>query len=522
MEMNNENKNAIIYVRVSSSEQVDGTSLESQERFCKEYAQKENLNILKIFIEKGESAKTADRTEFIKAISFCSDKKNKISYFIVYKIDRFSRNQTDYAIVKQRLQKYGTEIRSVSEKIDDTPSGKLMEVMLSGFAEFDNNIRTERSVNGMKERLKQGVWVWQAPLGYYRTEKGGNITPDPKTAPYIKTIFEEYAKGTYTFESLAKSLNEKGFTSRWGRRVISQTIEKIIKNPIYCGIIKVWDNESKGNFEPIITENLFYLCQKDGRRDRGKNHFVKNPDFPLRKLAVCQFCGDPLTGSHSTGRKGKRYPYYHHHKVNCDYAKSIPKENFEQMFVEYLNEINPSIEYEKAFKAIVIDIWKNNCKGFNNQNEALRKEIKELENSKQHIFDLHQSGVYDDTDFTTQKNIVCKKIAQKESLIHDKRIQEFNMEEALEFCFDTVRNSARSWVEYEKEPEKRIRFQNFIFEENLPYAENKFGTAKLTPIYSVYQQYLVNPSNLVRPVGIEPTTLSLKAIYRVGFSRKRI
>ena len=101
-----EYKNAIIYVRVSSSEQVDGTSLESQERLCKEYAQKENLNILKIFIEKGESAKTADRTEFIKAINFCSDKKNKISYFIVYKIDRFSRNQTDYAIVKQKLQRY--------------------------------------------------------------------------------------------------------------------------------------------------------------------------------------------------------------------------------------------------------------------------------------------------------------------------------------------------------------------------------------------------------------------------------
>ena len=238
-------KNAIVYVRVSSLEQVDGTSLESQERLCKEYAQREGFAVLQTYIEKGESAKTADRTEFIKAISFCSDKKNKVSYFIVYKIDRFSRNQTDYAIVKQRLQKYGTEIRSVSEKIDDTPSGKLMEVMLSGFAEFDNNVRTERSVNGMKERLKKGIWVWQAPLGYCRTEKGGNIVPDPKLAPYIKMAFEEYAKGTHTFQSLANFLNARGLVSRYGKPVIFQMVEKILKNPIYCGIIKVWDTDTK-------------------------------------------------------------------------------------------------------------------------------------------------------------------------------------------------------------------------------------------------------------------------------------
>src|SRR5690606_9280205 len=120
-------KNGIVYVRVSSHEQIDGTSLESQERLCHEYAKREGITVLQTFIEKGESAKTADRTEFMKAISFCSEKKNKIDHFIVYKIDRFSRNQTDYAIVKQKLKKYGTEIRSVSEKIDDTPSGKLME-----------------------------------------------------------------------------------------------------------------------------------------------------------------------------------------------------------------------------------------------------------------------------------------------------------------------------------------------------------------------------------------------------------
>ncbi|MCX6755184.1 MAG: recombinase family protein [Candidatus Nomurabacteria bacterium] len=496
-------KNAIIYVRVSSLEQVDGTSLESQERLCNEYAKREGFTVLQTYIERGESAKTADRTEFIKAISFCAEKKNKVTTFIVYKIDRFSRNQTDYAIVKQKLKKYGTEIRSVSEKIDDTPSGKLMEVMLSGFAEFDNNVRTERSIGGMKERLKKGIWVWQAPLGYCRTEKGGNLVPDPKIAPYIKMAFEEYAKGTYTYKSLAKYLNEKGFISRYGQPVIFQMVEKILKNPLYCGIIRVWDTEMKGAFEPLIDENLFYLCQKPTKTSRNVKHKKINHDFPLRKLAVCQFCNDPLTGSRSTSHTGKRYPYYHHHNKKCSYAKSIPKENFEQMFVEFLNEITPSMEYENAFKAIVIDIWKNNYKGFDEENKILRKEIEELEIKRQRIFELHQTKVYDDTDFLAQKNIICKKIAQKESMIHDKRVDEFNMEEALDFCFDTVRNTANTWLKCEKEPEERLRFQNFIFEENIQFSGSKFGTTKLTPIYSMYQEFLLNPSSLVTLQRIE-------------------
>jgi DNA invertase Pin-like site-specific DNA recombinase len=95
----------------------------------------------------------------------------------VYKLDRFARNQADHITVRQTLKKYHTELKSVTEPISDSPVGKMMEGILSAFAEFDNNVRTERSVNGMKERIKQGIWVWQAPMGYCRTEKGANLTP---------------------------------------------------------------------------------------------------------------------------------------------------------------------------------------------------------------------------------------------------------------------------------------------------------------------------------------------------------
>ena len=255
-------KKGIIYCRVSSSEQVENTSLESQERNCKEYAKRENIEVLQIFIERGESAKTANRTEFIKALNFCDNKKNNVTHFIVYKLDRFARSKEDHVITQMLLKKRTVLLRSVTEFIDETPMGKMMEGILSTFAQFDNDVRTERCTGGMVEKVKQGVWVWSAPIGFYRPLSGSNIAPEASTMLYIKIIFEEYAKGTYTFKSLAKHMSNRGMLTRQGKKPTMQLMEKILKNPLYSGRIKAFGLDIKGDFESIIREELFAQCQK--------------------------------------------------------------------------------------------------------------------------------------------------------------------------------------------------------------------------------------------------------------------
>ena len=103
-------KACIIYCRVSSKEQVEGTSLENQERLCREYATRNGLNILKVFVEMGESAKTADRTEFTKAIAFCTQKKGRVYQFIVYKL---------IALLETRRSRCGSEPAQTSEQNSD-------------------------------------------------------------------------------------------------------------------------------------------------------------------------------------------------------------------------------------------------------------------------------------------------------------------------------------------------------------------------------------------------------------------
>jgi site-specific DNA recombinase len=499
-------KVGIIYCRVSSAEQVEGTSLDSQERLCRVYAERENIRVVQVFVEKGESAKTADRTEFNKAILLCTSKKQKIDYFIVYKLDRFARNQDDHAIVRANLKRFGTALRSATEPINETPSGRLMESVISGVAEFDNSIRSERSKGGMVEKFRRGIWVWRAPIGYRRIVQGGNLVIDGDTAAYIRLAFEEYSKGAYSYKSLAKFLEKRGFRTPTGKKPCMQLMQKILRNPIYCGVISAWGEEHKGAFDAIVDEELFWRCQPGKRKSKFRSgpRTRTNPLYPLRNFTICAGCSKPLTGSASTGRKGVKYPYYHHDNKDCEEAFSIPVKKFEDSFVEYLKTLNPRKEYEKLFKAIVTDVWRTNYKKLDEEHQRIEKEISILKDERQKIFRFHQEEKYTDEEFQEQKRLINERIRERELLRDDKRIEEFDMEEALDYSFRFIRDTAKTWLSLSDRPDMRSRFQNQVFPEKVHFDGKQFGTNKISLVYGLDQKRRSKKTHLVTLRGIEP------------------
>ena len=116
----------IIYTRVSSDEQVKGTSLQYQEDLCRKFCAERGITVLYVFREEGESAKTADRTELLKAIAFCSKRRGSINAFVVAKVDRFARSTEDHFFVRKRLLDYGVSLYSVTEPIGHLWSGRLL------------------------------------------------------------------------------------------------------------------------------------------------------------------------------------------------------------------------------------------------------------------------------------------------------------------------------------------------------------------------------------------------------------
>src|SRR5690349_8925886 len=205
----------VVYCRVSSKEQVEGTSLEFQEAACREYAKAKGIDILKIFIEQGESAKFADRTQLLDLIEFCRENKGRVNTLLVWKVDRFARNVADHFSVKATLGKYGVRIMSVTEPIDTNPEGKLMETILAGFAEFDNNIRAMRTVQGMRRKIQEGIFPWRPPLGYKSSvtlheKKTMPDLPDEPAFSLIRRAFGEFASGYHTQAEMGRLMASWG------------------------------------------------------------------------------------------------------------------------------------------------------------------------------------------------------------------------------------------------------------------------------------------------------------------------
>ena len=299
-------------------------SLSTQQRACREYCERHGLFVDRIFVEEGESAKTKDRTKLIELLDHCRDSKGSIQHVVVYKIDRFSRQLYDHAVLAAQLLKYGVTLKSATEPISNDAAGKLMEHILSDFAQFDNDVRSERTVAGMKAALESGHWTFGAPIGYCRkidTTGRDSIEPDPIGGPLIRQAFELVATGLHTKAEVLRKLTAAGLRTRRGNRLSLQTFQQLLRKPIYAGILSVpsWGIEGvKGDFEPLLSVEIFdrVHCVLDGRALTVAPHQRNHPDFPLRRFVACAECDTPITASWSKGRV-QRYGYYRCRKSAC-------------------------------------------------------------------------------------------------------------------------------------------------------------------------------------------------------------
>ena len=168
---------AAIYVRVSTKDQVGNLSLPTQEKACREYCKRNGYDIDWVFAEEGESAKTTDRTELKRLLAHCLENKGLVKAVVVYSLSRFAREKYDHHFLRIRLARLGVTLRSATEPIDDSSSGKLMEGIIAAMAQFDNDVRAERTIEGMKARLERGGWTFPPPIGYVASlDPHGNKT----------------------------------------------------------------------------------------------------------------------------------------------------------------------------------------------------------------------------------------------------------------------------------------------------------------------------------------------------------
>ena len=208
--MNREGKKCVLYPRVSTEMQVDGYSLEGQKNGLKRFADREEMEIVGIYEDAGKSGKSIEgRPAFKKMLS---DIKNglEIDYILVYKLSRFGRNAADILNSLEFVQSYGINLICIEEGIDSSQtSGKLLISVLSAVAEIERENIIEQTMNGRREKARQGGWNGGfAPYGYYL--KDNQLLIEETEAEAIRIIFDKFANSDIGLGGVAKYLNLQG------------------------------------------------------------------------------------------------------------------------------------------------------------------------------------------------------------------------------------------------------------------------------------------------------------------------
>jgi site-specific DNA recombinase len=501
----------VIYVRVSSEEQVKNYSLQNQERSCKEYAERNGWKVIKVFREEGESAKTANRTQLKLMQKFCAENKGKIGYLIVWKVDRFARYQIDHFALKAIFRQSGVELKSATEVLEDSPIGQAAEGMLAVMAQFENATKIERTRDGIKARAEDGYWISGAPWGYKNildeVMDKKIIVPVSERVPIVRFIFEEFARATIGFRELTKKVNKRwNARSRHGNKISTQLVYKILRNPIYCGRIVVpkLKVDIKGRHESIISEQLYREVQyiMDGGRKSKQPKNIDNKDFPLRGMR-CAACGRHISGGNSTGRN-KKYAYYGCINPICPNPerRSVGKEDFERDFTQFLLHITPDPPTLEGLGEAIKIVYKKESGESILAAKKIERGLEQLEKDMDELLNLRIKGTIDDETYTRQNE---KMKATRVELVSERAgmmTTDTSIEAAVEFGIRVVQEFPNSWQELE--PGELRVLRGLFFPQNLEYHYPGFKTAELAPIYNLKSPETDEKTLMVTLRGFEP------------------
>jgi site-specific DNA recombinase len=296
---------AVAYVRVSSVSQVDGHSLDAQERLFYELCKSRKWEAVKVYREEGRSAhvEAISRRPVFRQLLEDAGKSN-FDVVVVHTLDRWSRNQRVMLDSISMLAKANVSLVSITENIDySTPQGKLFTQMLGSFAEYFSGALANHISKGLDQRANEGKHTGGIPFGYescWTGEKGdkqlrcnpehpAGIHVHVNEGPVVTELFRRYASGNTILSQLAAWLNEQGFRTRNMHRLLDATgnltagpklftvasVRGILHNPFYTGKISHRGKLLPGLHEPLISPDIFETVQATLKKNSGRSETLQ-------------------------------------------------------------------------------------------------------------------------------------------------------------------------------------------------------------------------------------------------------
>ena len=380
---------AVIYARYSSDNQRE-ESIEGQIRECTAYAEKNGITVVKHYIDRAYSARTANRPEFQRMVK--DSERRLFDIVLVWKLDRFARDRYDAAHYRHILQRNHVKLVSATEPISDSPAGIMMESMLTGMAEYYSAELSEKIVRGMTENVLKGKYNGgTVPIGYV-IDEDRHFQIDPLTAPFVVEAFKRYAEGA-TMKEVMDWLNRQGVKTGKNHAFTYNSVHTLLTNRRYMGENRFQDIIMPDTVPVIIEKELFDRVQeKMAKNRRAPARHKAEDDYLLTTKLFCGMCGSMMFGECGTGRNKTVHHYY-----KCAKAKrthSCKKKTVRKIWLEDL-VVNATMEMLKDDQAIdaIVEMVMQLQEQENTTLPLLEKQLKETETGIQNMLNAIQAGI---------------------------------------------------------------------------------------------------------------------------------
>src|SRR5215204_7076626 len=315
-----------LYLRVSSDEQRERQTIETQQAFLEQYCRLYELEVVETYADDGVSGTVSlyERPEGRRLLEDARAKK--FETLLVYRLDRLGRSLLVIVDAHDRLQVAGASLKSATEPIDtSTPSGRLIFQMLASFAEYERETIGERTRAGLHRAFRNGKHAGRIPYGYRVRGEDGLLEVVEDEAAFVREIIANVAAGA-TLYSESKRLNDEGIPSpgwrfksanagerKHGTSWSPTTVAAIVHQSAYSGTHKVKINGGESLIERPVPAIVDPALQERAARALAENKRYPNRradrKYLLRGLIKCEACGLACTGR-TTVVKGRKYSYY--------------------------------------------------------------------------------------------------------------------------------------------------------------------------------------------------------------------
>lgn len=444
-------KRVAAYCRVSTDHEDQANSFESQQRYFRQYIERNpDWELYEIFADEGISGtNTKKRSEFKRMIA-CA-KEGDFDLIITKEISRFARNTLDSIYYTRDLKKHGVGVIFMNDNINTLDGdAELRLAIMSSIAQEESRKTSERVKWGQKRQMEQGVVFGRSMLGY--DVKDGKMTVNEDGAKIVRLIFHKFAnenKGTHV---IARELREAGITPMRVKEWSNTVILRVIRNEKYCGDLvqkKTFTpdflshekkyNRGKEEFviikdhhEPIVSRELFekanrILDEKSLTQEGKAKHSNR---YPFSGKIKCGCCGSSYVARYKNRKNGTRYKAWrcyksatqgspHTDKAGNPLGCSNPSiRNEDAVHIMYLVTRSLQLE-EKKITANLLSVIQSVLSVNTNYShiEKFKEQIQSVEDKRTQLIDLCISGAITKQEFITKREACDKEISELQDTI---------------------------------------------------------------------------------------------------------